>query len=704
MFVRSITLAAVAFCAAGQALGASPRQCEHIAVPEKLPEQAVCLARSGIDVSLDASPVQRIEALVEAAKEDLRQSRLDEAEARLDCADAVFAGTQGMDRVRVLVRARGSLAYARQQMPEALSYLECSLALSSAGTDRLAEASDLNAVGSALRRLGDYRGALRMMSRSLDVQRVAGKPNGAVLNNIGDVYREIGETDEALARYRNARQLFLDDGDAAHAAHVLESMAVVVLEQGDPAQAAEWLEETLAAYQAQGRHDYVVRVCGWLIRVALARGDLAAAQRWKAEGLAVATEQQQPLPSSFQLQAARIERLSGAPEAAAERLRATLEELPASDAEKAGLYEELAASQEALGDPGAAIASLRRARIEESAFDRARYDRQLGWLRTRFETAERDRTIAALETDNRLRRAELSQRNLMLGLTVAVALVLLLTGWLMLQRRRQRERLVQAARLARKEEAIARYRREADALAEDRELLQNLLDAQEGANCLLDADGQVLAASRAANDLLLAGDAGAVGRSLAEFLSGRDGAALAAVIERMEDSSHQELVAERADGERLYLQLSQWPQGDGLIVLALSRKVAPPAETVTVDVTQAPDAGGSEADMREAFRRLLVELMLGAIDVWERSSGSGRLELAEKSRIWRVAVDDGRLRARSMERYLTVARLPKNPRWRDVLRTAYFVLENCAMDADTQVELQSRVDAVLAYTRRSALV
>ncbi|MCB1560471.1 MAG: tetratricopeptide repeat protein [Xanthomonadales bacterium] len=701
MLLRQLIFAVLALGATDPVL-ALARQCERVAMPETMPDQATCMTRSGIELALDASPSSKIEALVDAAKDDLRQARLDEAEAKLDCAAAVFSGAHAEVPLRGLVRARGSLAYARQQMPEALTFLECSLALSSKGDDRLAEASDLNAVGSTLRRLGDYRGALRMLSRSLDVQRAAGKPGGAVLNNIGDVYRDLGEPDEALDHYDDARQVFLDDGDREHAAHVLESMAVVMLEKGDARQAATWLEETLATYREHGRFDYVVRVSGWLIRAALAGGDVAAAQRWKAEGLATATEHQLRLPASFQLQAARTERVAGAPAAAVERLQSTLSDLPASDAEKAGLFEELAAAQEILGDKTAALASLRRARVEENAFDRARYDRQLGWLRTRFETAERDRTIEALETDNRLRRAELRQRNLMLGLTMALAVVLLLLVWLVLQRRRQRERLVQAARLARKEEALTRYRREADTLAEDRQLLQNLLDAQDGATCLLDPDGQLLATSRAANELLGAGKAGAVGRAAAEFLAAADVAALASAIEGMEDSNTQELATTRADGEPLYLRLSQWPHGDGLIVMALSRKAVVSADPAAT-ASDALSIEGSEADMREAFRRLLVELMLSAIDIWERSSGSGRLELAEKSRIWRVAVDDGRLRARSMERYLSVARLPKNPRWRDVLRTAYYVLENCSMDGDTQSELQGHVDAVLAYTRRSAL-
>ena len=55
-----------------------------------------------------------------------------------------------------------------------------------------------------------------------------------------------------------------------------------------------------------------------------------------------------------------------------------------------------------------------------------------------------------------------------------------------------------------------------------------------------------------------------------------------------------------------------------------------------------------------------------------------------------------------MERYLAVAKLPRNPRWRDVLRTAYFVLSQCTMEAEAREGLQRRVDTVLAYTRRNA--
>ena len=360
---------------------------------------------------------------------------------------------------------------------------------------------------------------------------------------------------------------------------------------------------------------------------------------------------------------------------------------------------------------------------------KAKYDLELGWLRTMFETAERDRTIARLENDNIQRAAALRQRTLWLWLTVAVAMASMLGGWLVLQRRRQRERLIEAARLAHKEEALARYRREADALAEDRQLLQALLDSRDDAVCLLDAEGAVLAANRAACIALGTAPGVLVGAPLSERLPAIDGVALRAALERMEDVADQQLDLALADARRWRARLSQWPQGDGLIVCELS--VPPTAEAVAevvgapVDMPldtparHAPDAAAEPIDadvsrpesasrqdprLREDFRRALVELMLSALEAWERATGTGRLELAEKSRIWRVAVDDGRVRARAMERYLGVSRLPQNPRWRDVVRTGYYVLEHCAMEPDARERLQRQVDAVLAYTRRSALV
>jgi two-component system, sensor histidine kinase ChiS len=181
----------------------------------------------------------------------------------------------------------------------------------------------------------------------------------------------------------------------------------------------------------------------------------------------------------------------------------------------------------------------------------------------------------------------------------------------------------------------------------------------------------------------------------------------------MEDASAQTLTFAADEGRAaLRAELSQWEQGDGLVVMLLQAQTEDVA--VVTDVPEAivpvatasavPDAAIDDADARTGFRRVLVELMLAAIEAWESSTGSNRIELAERSRIWCINIDDGRLRARAMERYLSLSKLPQNPRWRDVLRSAYYVMGQCQIDPPVRDELQRRVDAVLAYTRRNALV
>ncbi len=246
-------------------------------------------------------------------------------------------------------------------------------------------------------------------------------------------------------------------------------------------------------------------------------------------------------------------------------------------------------------------------------------------------------------------------------------------------------------------------------MAEDRSRLQALLDTHAGAVCLLDADGQVLAANRAACRLLGGSEKTVVGGMIADSFAIAHRVGLSSILERMQDSASQLFDAVAVDDTPLTARLFQWEQGDGRIVMELTERSAQASsphvsDAVAAQPAVAADDAAGDAQMRDEFRRTLVELMLALVDIWERNTGTNRLELAEKSRIWRVNIDDGRLRARAMERYLTVSKLPQNPRWRDVLRSAYFVLGQCPMESPTREDLQRRVDAVLAYTRRDALV
>lgn len=668
-----------------------------------LPDSVLCVQHAGLP-PLGAAGDGQVKALFAQAQDRLDSGRFEAAEQALDCADANI-GEGGDEHLRYeLTRRRGILDFRRERIPQALERFKCAATLSRAIGDRGAEARDLNNVGAALRRLGDFHGALRNLTTSLGIQRAQGGAAASVLTNIADVYRELREPDTAMGYYRDALAANRAKGDSIEAAHVQETMAELALDSGDTHQALAWLQEALAVYREKGRRVYELRVHDGLIRAALALGDVPQARRWSSSALALAEAWQLPLPSALQLQMARTTRLEGNAAATAVRLREALASAASGDPVRVSLLEELAGLQESTGDAVAATATLRRANAEATALVRAQHDRQLDWLRIRFETAEQQRTIALLESQNRLREAQLRQRTLLLWLALVSGVAAALGAWLLLQRRRQRDRLLDAARRVRHEEELARYRREADALAEDRSLLQALLDSREDAVCLLDAEGQVLVANRSGR-LRLGGadDAEPVGQAVSAFVAAADRPALQSALERMEDSAGQRIEFLAQHGGSLIATLTPWPGGDGLVVLALQER----GSDAAADTGQAAEQeeGAAAPAARDAFRRTLVELMLAVIDAWERATGTGRLELAERSRIWRVNIDDGRLRARAMERYLAVSKLPHNPRWRDVLRSAYFVLTHCdGLSADTRAALQCRVDAVLAYTRRDALV
>ncbi len=112
-----------------------------------------------------------------------------------------------------------------------------------------------------------------------------------------------------------------------------------------------------------------------------------------------------------------------------------------------------------------------------------------------------------------------------------------------------------------------------------------------------------------------------------------------------------------------------------------------------------PEPGDDEQQYREA----LVKLMQDCHYYWQKVTGESIIELAEKSRIWSVSIDNGRLRTRSMNRYLSIDKLPSNPRWRQVARTAYFVLSKVAHDPEAKIALEKSVTRLQDIVEAKAL-
>ncbi|TXH73837.1 MAG: tetratricopeptide repeat protein [Lysobacteraceae bacterium] len=649
----------------------------------------------------DVSGRSVVEALLAVSDEYQKKEDFAAAEAVLSCAAAQVESEGDLRNRYEVIRRYGLLDYKREDIPKALDRFECALVLATHLGDRAAIAKQLKNAGSARRRLGDYVTAMEQLQRSLEMMRADHDPGiGQVLNNIADIHRDSNRPEQAEDYYQKALEAFRSTGDVVQSMHVYDSLADLEQNRGDPKASIRLLETALSELQGHGNRTYRLSVYAGLARAALMDGDVGRARRFCADGLALAEEGGLQIPWQLQLQTARADRLDGRLAAAITRLSATLDKIRDANQSRAELLEELGVAMKESGDMAKAFDIITEANAIRLRDLQKKNDQHLLWLSEQSMASERARENTLLRNENR-------QRTLQLWLILTSAIAVLSIVILIFLRRQQRERLQEATRKAHYDEMIARYRREADALTEGRDILQALLDSRDDALCLVDAEGQLLAVNRAAGRVLTINGASLIGRHLIDAFTDSDSAVLLTTLERMEDSAEQVLNLVTSRGVPLSAKMTQWGRGDGRVVIEL-RDSTMPVEGVSyasdeaVQPTSIGDAAATEAQVRERFRDELVDLMLALIETWERATGSSRIELAQKSRIWRVNIDDGRLRARAMERYLAVAKLPRNPRWRDVLRTAYFVLSQCAMEVEAREGLQRRVDTVLAYTRRNA--
>jgi hypothetical protein len=137
-----------------------------------------------------------------------------------------------------------------------------------------------------------------------------------------------------------------------------------------------------------------------------------------------------------------------------------------------------------------------------------------------------------------------------------------------------------------------------------------------------------------------------------------------------------------------------------------------PANTVSAEVpadTADPGDGADgndepphPLDMDDGYRRSLVEVMILALDCWQRSRHKGKVELAEESNLWRVYMDRSSLQTRTMDKYFLVETLPRNPRWRDVVRTAEYVLRHCPEPGRERTALEQALAQLKAHLRQAA--
>ena len=96
-------------------------------------------------------------------------------------------------------------------------------------------------------------------------------------------------------------------------------------------------------------------------------------------------------------------------------------------------------------------------------------------------------------------------------------------------------------------------------------------------------------------------------------------------------------------------------------------------------------------------KETLVSLLKTSLNLWERHTQQGKIELAERSRCWRVYVDGTTVKTRTFDKYLNIKSVPDRPRWRAVVRTANYVLASCDLTDQEQQALLSLSKSIESY-------
>ncbi len=106
---------------------------------------------------------------------------------------------------------------------------------------------------------------------------------------------------------------------------------------------------------------------------------------------------------------------------------------------------------------------------------------------------------------------------------------------------------------------------------------------------------------------------------------------------------------------------------------------------------------------KEALKKALVELLIDATTIWEKTTQSSLIEMAEQSKIWTVSIDNGTLRTRSLEKYLSLDKIPDNPRWRNVVQTGHFILSQDNLQKKDREILEAHIEHIMDEVRALSL-
>lgn len=590
-------------------------------------------------------------------------------------------------------RRSAILSYRQGRYQTALNDFEQAKKLANTDEQEAKVLSDLGTVNMAM---GEYANAIESFKSSLALkQRLDNPASSAVtLNNLGNLYLKMSQWAEAETYFARAAHIYGETGHLRRKAHTNENLAKMQSRQHKYPQATATLKVSLGFYQTQQDKAAMLRVLIHLAEQYLLLDNTKTAGELLQQASAIDSELGHGVQTTLlNLNMGRwLSELGQFQQADAVLKSALSRALESGDPEVINsVYDALIGNAKTFHRWELAAEYTRLGADYKLGHYARVYDDKLAKVRAEFEYEQQVQAYDLLEKNHQIKALEVEQRNTQVGLLISLVLLSSLVFFIYV-RHLQKVRRSEAQTL---QNLMDSHRIKADALGVSLDSITSAFGALTQAIIVADSRDKIIFANSSCLALL---------GLTAEYLDKRP---LADIIPKLNESFWTSLSSDsELDNLRFRDVTVNATEGQGLYQLEVSNVSS--GEPVTViQVTLASDESMPHATAllsESEFHQLLVDLMVYAVESWELASKQSRIELAEQSGIWRVSIDEGRLRTRSLDRYLSIRSLPKNPRWREVLRTGHYVLAECQLDGARQAELSAKLERVNQHLHARALL
>lgn len=558
-------------------------------------------------------------------------------------------------------RKMGQKYYFAKDFELSKQHLYKALTMAEKQQDNRLLAKSFNDVGLIESQLGEFRTALEFYQKSLALKLEIGDryPIGTTLNNIGLIYTKLENTEQAIHYYEQALDTFLnytqepnfDRRVFNNITHVYEDLAVTYNRLDDAQKKAFYQQKAADSIAYKNSKGEQARALINIAKLQLEEQQLDSAKHFLSKASELQNDSAFDLRLELNLSWAHYYLQNGQNDQAIVFANSGLIDAEKKNdlAKEAELYKILSDAYQT-NQPKTALQFLQKYSSTREAFLAQKFDADLKTIQVTIEKQQVEHELALEQIANAEQQTKIQRLTnivLLASLALIVCIGFIVFYWF--KKHKEKQSLLQN---------IKYHQQQLIALGET---LNH--DFTADPTQTFDSNDRVLESYLLANN---------------HFSTSQSSAS-------QNSSSHD--------------QANNQPSTHSPEDYTTNKAVYSPSDTVqpVADNKQQQEQAKkfNESELKQILRESLVSTMIEAVSIWEKHTKTNRVELAEKSKLWTVSIDNGTLRTRSLDKYLSLEKIPLNPRWRNVAGTCHFILADMTLSPKDRSLLNQHLDSIM---------